>query len=267
MKTVGIISLGLIGGSILKALKGKYNLVGITQNDETLKSAKEYASVVSKDMNELKECDFIFVASPMFCTNEILDQLKTIIKPECIVMDCCSVKGFINKQPYKFIGTHPMAGKETCGFDASYGELFDGCKWVFCPQDNVSDEEINSAMEIVKLMKAEVIITTPHEHDAATALISHMPLFLSQALLFTAKDNPLALKLASSGFRDMTRICMSNLGMAKDMREYNAENISFAIDKLLDSIEYLKQNNNRQELENLKSLRQIMYSPDGKNIM
>ena len=124
---IGIISLGLIGGSILKALAGfDYAIYAVTRNKQTIEAAKKYTNNISDNINTLSDCDVVFIASPINKTIEMLDKLENIVKPECIVLDCASVKEFVmqKKRPYKFIGSHPMAGTENNGFDASFKELF-----------------------------------------------------------------------------------------------------------------------------------------------
>ncbi len=267
---VGIISLGLIGGSILKALANdEYNLICVTRNKETIEKAKSYTKYVSDDYKTLKDCDIVFAASPINKTIEVLDELEHIVKPDCIVLDCASVKEFVMKKPrpYKFIGSHPMAGTENNGFDASFKELFNGAKWVLTPSENVSEKDIQTVQTVIEKTKAQIIIADAKEHDLAVALISHMPLIVSQAIMDCAMGNELALKLASSGFRDMTRLSMSNLEMAEDMKIFNAENIDISIEKLISSINFLKNTKVLKKSADIKNIRKNMYSKEGKNIL
>ncbi len=265
---IGIISLGLIGGSLFKCLaRTQHELYAVTRNKETIKKALKYTNNVSDDINILKDCEVVFVASPINKTLEILDELEEIVNLNCIVLDCASVKEFVMKKerPYKFIGSHPMAGTQFSGFDAAFKELFEGAKWVLTP-NNATEEDIEKASSIIKSTGAEIIIANAKEHDQAVALISHMPLLLAQALFNSAKDNKLALKLASSGFRDMTRLATSNLEMAQDMRNYNDKNIAKALDMLASSLNLLKNTKDSEIFTDIKSMRSSMYSKEGKNI-
>lgn len=267
---IGIISLGLIGGSLLKALSETDNTIyTVTRNKETVEKAKKYTKNSSDDITSLKDCEIIFVASPINKTLDILDKLENIVSRNCIVLDCASVKEFVmkKKRPYKFIGSHPMAGTEFNGFDASFKELFIGAKWVLTPSENVNTYDINLAGNIITQTGANIVITTAKEHDDAVALISHMPLIVSQALFYSAKNNSLALKLASSGFRDMTRLAMSNIEMAQDMKIYNISNINTAIEKLINSINLLTKTKDLKILSDIKNIRSKMYSSEGKNIL
>lgn len=267
---IGLISLGLIGGSLFKCLcESEHEIYAVTRNKDTLKKAELYASQLSDDMSILADCDVVFAASPINKTIEILDILENIVRKDCIVLDCCSVKEFVmeKKRPYKFIGSHPMAGTEFSGFDASFKELFQGAKWVITPSESVSEEDISVVKKIISFTGAEVIVTNAKEHDEAVALISHMPLLVAQALFKTACDNKLALKLASSGFRDMTRLALSNLEMAHDMRVYNEENIDKAVKKLNSEINFLKITKVLKIFDDIKNIRSKMYSDEGKNIL
>ncbi len=267
---IGIISLGLIGGSLLKALSKTDNTIyTVTRNKDTIEKVKKYTQFSSDKIETLKDCEIIFVASPINKTLDILDKLENIVSKNCIVLDCASVKEFImeKKRPYKFIGSHPMAGTEFNGFDASFKELFCGAKWVLTPSENINDSDIKLVQNIISETGADIIITSAKEHDEAVALISHMPLIVSQALFYSAKNNTLALKLASSGFRDMTRLAMSNLEMAQDMKLYNSSNINTAIEKLLSSINLLTKTKDFEILSDIKNTRSKMYSSEGKNIL
>ncbi len=267
---IGIVSLGLIGGSLYKKLSEySYEIYAVTRNKDTINQIKKYSGNISDDISILKSCEVVFVASPINKTVEILDKLEKVVSKDCIVLDCASVKEFVMKKerPYKFIGSHPMAGTEFQGFKSSFKELFEGAKWVLTPSKNIDENSVELVKSIIKKTGAEVIITNAGEHDKAAALISHMPLLVSQALFYCVQNNKLALELASSGFRDMTRLALSNLDMASDIRNHNENNIKFSVNSLIASLQYLENNNNKEIYSKIKTLRAEMYSPDGKNII
>ncbi len=247
---IGIIGLGLIGGSIFKDLsKLGYDVIGISQS--------QTGNNIYKDYNELKNCEIIFVCSAMNKTLSILDKLETIISPNTIVTDVCSLKSFVcnKKRPYKFIPSHPMAGTEHKGFENSLEGLFKNAKWVITPVFG-SDEKL---VKIIEQLGAKVVKTTPQKHDEAVALISHMPMLIAQAIFKTAQENELALEIASSGFRDMTRLAMSNPEMANDMINMNADNIQTSVLKLYKSIGDLTNSNYLEQINEIKLNRQSMF--------
>jgi len=266
---IGIVGLGLIGGSIFKALSAlKYDVCAVSRSNPTILKAKEYSQNVSKSLLHLKNCDVIFVCTPMNKTLEVLDKLDEILPPTAIVADACSLKTFLcqKKRPYKFIPTHPMAGTEFSGFDNSFEALFQGAKWVLTPFEDTDAADIKKVTEIIEVLGSKPIFSTPEEHDEAVALISHMPMLVAQALFKTAKHNSLALKLASSGFRDSTRLALSNEEMAKDMISLNSDNIQNSILKLYSSIGELLNGDYPSQIREIKIERSNMYV-NGKNIL
>ncbi|MBQ4123096.1 prephenate dehydrogenase/arogenate dehydrogenase family protein [bacterium] len=267
---IGIVSLGLIGGSLFKCLCNSSNeIYAVTRNKETIEKAKKYSINVSDDINTVKGCDVVFVASPISKTVETLDELEKILSKDTIVLDCASVKEFVmnKKYAFKFIGSHPMAGTEFNGFDASFETLFEGAKWVLTPCDDTEEKDINIVREILEFTGAKTIIASAKEHDEAVALISHMPMLVSQSIFNVAKDNELAMKLAASGFRDMTRLSMSNPQMASDMLFYNGRNIDKSIEMLKNSIKFLKSTKYMEKCVDIKNTRSKMYSVEGKNTL
>ena len=159
------------------------------------------------------------------------------------------------KRPYKFVPSHPMAGTEHKGFENSFEGLFKGATWVVTPVFGDSE----NLKEIIEKLGAKPLVTTPEKHDEAAALISHMPMVLAQAIFKNAQDNELAMKMASSGFRDMTRLAMSNTEMANDMVQMNAENIQNSILKLYKTIGALTNSNYLNQITEIKSKRQSMF--------
>lgn len=266
---IGIVGLGLIGGSIFKALSAlKCNVYATSRSNKTINQAKEYCANVSKSLQDLKGCDVIFVCTHMNKTIEVLDKLNEILPPSAIVVDVCSLKRFLcnKKRPYKFIPTHPMAGTEFSGFENSFETLFQNAKWILTPFKNTAKSDIKKVVDIVEVLGAKPIFATPEEHDEAVALISHMPMLIAQAIFKTAQNNHLALKLASSGFRDMTRLALSNEEMAKDMITLNSDNIQNSILNLYSSVGELLNEDYLTQAKDIKMKRQVMYF-DGKNFL
>ncbi len=252
---IGVIGLGLIGGSIFKKLKelGTYELVGVSR------SVKEIN--ISDDYKTLSDCDIVFVCTPMSVTLSVLDKLEKYVTENTIVTDVCSIKGFVSKKTYKycFIPSHPMAGTENSGWESSFPGLFKGAKWVITPINGEISDKQEKLEAVIEEMGAEVVITTPEEHDIAVALISHMPMVIAQALCENIKNNKLAQTLAASGFRDTTRLALSNTQMAADMVNMNKENIETALDSLTENLNKLLNNNYSEEIEKIKSFRKNLY--------
>ena len=255
MTKIGVIGLGLIGGSIFKDLKRlNYEVIGISQSQS--------GEHIYKNYEDLKTCEIVFVCSAMNKTIEILDKLEGILTPETIVTDVCSLKTFVCKKqrPYVFIPSHPMAGTEHKGFENSFEGLFKGATWVLTPFKNTPEEKIKKLVGIIEDLGANPLFTTPSKHDEAAAMISHMPMLIAQALFYSAKDNELALHMASSGFRDMTRLALSNEEMAADMINMNHENIQNAILKLYKSVGELTSGDYEKLIKEIKIQRSKMFT-------
>lgn len=250
---IGVIGLGLIGGSIFKCLlETGYDVIGVSKSQSGERIYKSY--------DVLKDCDVVFVCTAMNKTLAVLDELEKFLFADTLVADVCSLKEFVCKKarPYNFIPSHPMAGTEHQGFENSFAELFKGAKWAVTPFDGTKD--ITKLLEIILKLGASPIITTPDKHDEAVALISHMPMVIAQALFMAASENPLAMDLASSGFRDMTRLAMSNIEMAEDMVLMNSKNIQNSILKLYKSVGDLIADGYPQKIETIKEKRSKMFN-------
>lgn len=244
---IGIIGLGLIGGSLFKDLTKKYDVIAVSQSQNGDKIFKSY--------DVLKDRDLIFVCTPMNKTLAVLDELENYLSPDTVVTDVCSLKKFVSEKqrPYKFIPSHPMAGTEHKGFENSFEGLFKNAKWVLTGEKN------DLLLEIIDFVGATPIFTTAEKHDEAVAMISHMPMVIAQGLMLAAKENPLALEIASSGFRDMTRLAMSNEEMANDMVTINHKNIEQSILKLYKAIGELTNGDYPKTIAELKNIRSKMF--------
>jgi len=255
MLKVGIIGLGLIGGSIFKDLTALgYDVIAVSKSQS--------GERIYKDYDSLKDRDIVFVCTPINKTLDVLDELENILPETAIVTDVCSLKEFVckKKRPYRFIPSHPMAGTEHKGFENSFEGLFKGAKWVITEDKQTGGQEAGKILiKIITDLGATPVITTPQKHDEAAAMISHMPMVIAQALFLAAKDNPLALEMASSGFRDMTRLALSNEEMAADMVNMNAENIQTSILKLYKAVGELLNEDYPEITKDIKSQRSKMF--------
>ncbi len=258
---VGVLGLGLIGGSILKALfkTGKYHLTAVSNS--SYKEAEAFSEVSGCDINLLKNAEVIFVCSKMSETAKKLNLLNDVAGKETIVSDVCSIKGFLPSDfKFNFISSHPMAGIEKSGFSASFDNLFTGAKWII--------EKENEILEnIIKDTGAKPLVMPNDIQDKLTASISHLPTILSFALFNSADDS--AKKIASSGFRDMTRLALSDSDLAYDMLHLNKKNLEAAYKKLIESFEEIKKMSEedfKKFAHEIAGKRAQMYDKNGKNV-
>ena len=208
MKRAGVIGLGLIGGSVAAGLsKAGWSVVGYDSDPDVLAIAAErrlvqnFATSVSDVVDGPSE--LLIVAVPPKATIEILSEMRSA-KP---VMDVSGVKGPImpvTTHLRGFVGTHPMAGRETSGPTAATAALFRGASWVVV--DGADSDADGAAVAVIESLGGRVVRMTASDHDAAVARISHLPQLVAGALLATAVDEDGALELAAGSFRDLTRV-------------------------------------------------------------
>lgn len=259
---VGIAGLGLIGASLLKALFKKSDYEIFCYSNSSFEKALKYTKHSSCDIRILANCDIIFVCSSLSKTKEVLDELNSFLDSRTIVADVASVKSDLLNLDYNynFILSHPMAGTENSGFDASFEELFTGAKWLI--------EKNNPILEkIIKDTGAMPYKIDMKEHDFYCAQISHLPALISFLLFDCASDN--SKNIASSGFRDTTRLALTNSDMIFSMVRNNEENILKAFEILKSKFDEVKRMEDSEKIEFFKKIaqkRSKMYNKDGKNV-
>ena len=165
IKTIAVIGLGLIGGSILKGLKDKgFELLGIARRKETIDQALA-ENIINKGSTGIElacKADLIFVCTPINKTIETINLLSSKVKPETIITDVASLKGeildFINtiQSPVRFIGGHPMAGTENKGLDTSSENLFEEAKWVLTPSKWSNQEDLIKLSSVIEKLGAKI---------------------------------------------------------------------------------------------------------------
>ena len=252
---IGIVGLGLIGGSIgLKLQRLDHTVYGVTNNNFNKRNAIErnLANFVSCDLGILKKCSLIILALPIKDLIYPSKKLINVIPEEAVVTDVGSIKEPIINTWEKihplFIGSHPMAGTEEKGVNSGFEGLFEHAKWIITPTSKTNSHALNTLSNIIISMKCEICKTSPEEHDVAVSLISHLPIFVASSLIKTANVEKnksllyLTQKLAAKGFADTTRVGGGNLNLGLDLAKNNQTNI-------LNAIKEFK--NNITEIENL----------------
>lgn len=240
-KTIGIIGMGLIGGSIAKAIKQKSpETIIIAQNrtEEPLQKAlKEHViDHFTKKINEtFSACEIIFICVPVSEAAHIAEHLTKYTTKDTIVTDVGSTKSEIcalmqkYKENFTFIGGHPMAGSELSGYDASKHYLFENAYYLLTPYRDTPKEKTSELLSIVEKTGALSIIIEPETHDFITGAISHAPHVIAMSLVNAVEracgNAEEAITLASGGFKDITRIASSSPKMWNDISFQNKDNI------------------------------------------
>ena len=250
---IGIVGLGLIGGSIgLKLKKLNHKVYGCVNNISNKKIAinRNLADVVSCDYKILKNCELIILALPIKALMNPSIELINAIPTNAVVTDVGSIKDPIIKKWEKihsgFIGSHPMAGNENKGVQAGEESLFENKVWIITPTQKTKKSSIEKLKKLIFSMNCKIYETFPEEHDKAVSLISHLPIFLSSALIETAntKDNKslldLSQKISSTGFYDTSRVGGGNPDLGVDLAKNNQLNILYALKNFKEKLNILE---------------------------
>jgi prephenate dehydrogenase len=251
---VAVIGLGLVGGSVLRALAAAgHRVLGYDADPATRATARAAAArapvgqrwqVAGGLATAAAQADLVVIAVPLPAVARVLDELVTQ-RYAGLVTDVTSVKAPVqelaaqrlHRRPERlagFVGGHPMAGREVSGFVNSEAQLFAGCAWALCLEPGVTaPADWLEVAALVTALGARVVPATPAEHDRAVAAVSHVPHLLAAALATTAAADPLAGTLAAGSFRDGSRVAASPPDLVAAMCGGNAAALGPALDEIL----------------------------------
>ncbi len=254
--TCGFIGLGLIGGSIARALKERINEVFIIAydiNQEALHAAylDGVADLICDSIDErFKPCDYLFLCAPVQKNDENLLQITKFLSPDCILTDVGSVKTDIHQHitalglEEQFIGGHPMAGSERVGYINSKALLLENAYYILTPTEKVPKEKVNAYRDLVERLGAIPLILTYEQHDYVTAAISHLPHVIASSLVNLVRDSDneegIMKMIAAGGFKDITRIASSSAAMWQQICLTNTDNILSLLDHYITSLQQMK---------------------------
>lgn len=223
MKKAAIIGLGLVGGSIAKALKERAPEIELTGVDLPERLALPGQSGLFTSLHEpakgaaaVRGAEVVFLCTPLATHQELLPLLQRDADPGAVVTDVSGLKRetcrtareiFEPGRTASFIGGHPLAGKERAGFANADGNLFRGHPWILTPASDAPTEKIALLRELIEGMGAEVILMGPAEHDELIVAVSHLPQLVSVALILAVGGR--AGGLAGTGLKAMTRLAGS----------------------------------------------------------
>ena len=235
-KRVGIVGLGLIGGSLGLDLQADgWDVQGLVHRSATAERAKERGLVsdVSTDPACLDGCDLVILALPIPLLLHPEPSLLEALPAEAVITDVGSVKqpvleAWRGRHP-RFVASHPMAGTALAGVEAGIKGLFRGRPWIATPEPKTDPSALAMVQSLALSLGSHWLTAAAAQHDQAVALISHMPVLVSAALLRAVGDERdpgirrLALVLASSGFADTTRVGGGNPDLGVAMASTNRE--------------------------------------------
>ncbi len=244
--TVGILGLGLIGGSLARAYAKAGHTVLACDLDENILEFAQLAGAAHGilDKETVKHCDLILLSIQAGGCISWLEDYAPLINPGTLVIDCCGIKKEVCKQAFPlavqwkftFFGGHPMAGSHHSGFKYSRSNLFQGAPMVLVPPRFDDPVLLQQAVDALSPCKfGSFSVTTADEHDAMIAFTSQMPHLLSNAFI----KSPTAQKhkgFSAGSYKDLTRVAWLNPTMWAELFLSNKENLLFELDSYVDSL-------------------------------
>lgn len=243
---VGILGLGLIGGSLARAYALEGHSVYAAEQDESMLSFAMLAGAVhgKLDGETVSQCNLILLAIYPDGSASWLEKNAHLVSPEALVMDCCGIKQEICRRcfplakqfGFTFVGGHPMAGSQFSGFKYSRADLFEGAPMVLVPPvfDNMQLlDRVRKALEPCHF--GSFSVTTAEGHDKMIAFTSQMPHILSNAFI----KSPTALNhkgFSAGSYKDLTRVAWLNPQMWAELFLENKENILFELNYYIESL-------------------------------
>ena len=244
---VGILGLGLIGGSLARAYKKAGHTVYVCEQDDSMFAFAQLAGAVDEplDNKNLASCDLILLAIFSGAAADWLEKNGAYISKKALVIDCCGIKEEIcnrcfpiaEKYGFTFVGGHPMAGSHNSGFKYSRSNLFQGAPMVLVPpryDDPVLLQRVKDALSPCGFKSYSV--TTAEAHDKMIAFTSQMPHILSNAFI----KSPTALEhrgFSAGSYKDLTRVAWLNPQMWAELFLSNKKNVLKELDFYIESLQ------------------------------
>ncbi|GAA0811490.1 prephenate dehydrogenase/arogenate dehydrogenase family protein [Spirilliplanes yamanashiensis] len=242
---IAVLGLGLIGGSLLRALSAAgHAVLGFDADPATRATARTAAAlapagrrwqIAGSVKDAVATADLAVLAVPLPAVAGVLGELGGF---RGLLTDVTSVKGPVRDLVggRRFVGGHPMAGKETSGFGAADPALFEGAAWVLCLEEETATADWLTLAALVTGLGARAVPATAADHDRAVATVSHVPHLLATALAAAAAGEPLAATLGAGSFRDGTRVAATRPELVAAMCGGNAGAVGPALDEVIRSL-------------------------------
>ncbi|USL95377.1 prephenate dehydrogenase [Riemerella anatipestifer] len=267
---VGLIGVGLIGGSMALKLKSKNTSIKICGTDNSTNHLNEALALGIIDEaddleNTVKKSDLIIIAIPVDATQKVLPKVLDLLDQHQTVMDTGSTKlGIVNaiknhRNRNRFVASHPMWGTENSGPQSAQLESFSGRVAVLCDAEDSAKDAVEKVSEVYQLLEMNLVEMTSEQHDIHTAYISHISHITSYALANTVlekeKEEDTIFQLASSGFSSTVRLAKSHPEMWVPIFKQNKENV---LDVLNEHISQLRKFKAALEKENYDFLEELI---------
>ena len=267
--TVGILGLGLIGGSLARAYCKAGHTVLASEQDRDMLSFAQLAGAVNEELTSenISACDLLLLAIYPDGSAAWLEEHGHLVRKDALVMDCCGTKTEIcarcfpiaEKYGFTFIGGHPMAGSHNSGFKYSRSNLFQGAPMVLVPGRFDDMQLLQWAKDMLAPCRfGSFSVTTAQEHDRMIAFTSQMPHIISNAYI----KSPTALShkgFSAGSYKDLTRVAWLNPEMWAELFLDNKDNILYELDYFIDSLKAYREAVSNRDMESL-----VMLLEEGK---
>lgn len=250
--TCGFIGLGLIGGSIAKAVKENIAdsyIIAYDVNRDALDAALSEGVIdeaASSIDSHFTPCDYLFLCAPVQKNDGNLEAVKAVLSPDCLLTDVGSVKTDIHRAVRRaglesqFIGGHPMAGSERVGYVNSRAVLLQNAYYILTPAPGIPAGKVEAYRKLVERLGALPLVISPEQHDYVTAAISHLPHVIASSLVNLVHDSDssegIMKMVAAGGFKDITRIASSSPAMWQQICLTNTDNIVALLSHYIESL-------------------------------
>lgn len=264
--TIAFIGLGLIGGSLAKGIKRArpdIRIMAYMRTRSKLEQAKKdgIVDVILDGIDEqLKECDLIFLCTPVEYNAQYLSKIRSYLKPGALITDVGSTKTDIHEEILRqgltdyFVGGHPMAGSEKTGYENATDHLLENAYYIVTPPEGLDQsgsetgnippkyaENANRIIAVAQTVGAIPLVLDYREHDKVVAAISHLPHLVASSLVNLVKDadSPAGTmkRVAAGGFKDITRIASSSPEMWEQICMTNVEPIADMLERYIGSLQ------------------------------
>jgi prephenate dehydrogenase len=255
IQRLAIVGLGLLGGSVAKAARARglaAEIVGVGRDVTRLEAARRDGTVdrVTADLAAgVRDADVVVLGAPVLAILTLLETMARVVPPETIVTDVGSTKAEIvatavrlgRARPFRFVGSHPMAGSEQSGYAHARVDLFEGATVIVTPTEATEAGAVKTVAALWEGVGAGRVLTLdPESHDRAVAAISHLPHLVAFALVDAVERfEPGAFDVAARGFRDTTRIAAADPTMWEEIFLANRDALAAGLEAYRASLDAL----------------------------
>jgi prephenate dehydrogenase len=253
-KQIAVVGLGLMGGSLAGALRGKCRaVVGVARRTESIEKALEQ-DLIDRGTTDLAEgvaqADVVVLATPVRVILRQLPEIGPLLPQDCLLMDLGSTKADVvaamadlppHVQP---LGGHPMCGKEKSGIEVAERTLYQGCTFILSPLPRTLETALALGEALARAVGASPLVIEAERQDFLVGTISHLPYLLACALVSTAdattSADPLVWEIVAGGFRDTSRVAGSDVTMMVDILLTNRAHVVRATEVCISQLQELQ---------------------------